>query len=67
MNDKNQPAKHGNGFKKTPVDEQFEQKAGVKIHNKDTYGGGSGFYSNTQNSKSPNVNNEKQEDSTNKK
>lgn len=42
--------------KKNVVDERFEQNAGVKIYNKDSYSGGSGFYSIKQNAKCPNVN-----------
>jgi hypothetical protein len=42
--------------KKNVVDERFEQNAGVKIHNKQSYSGGSGFYSIKPNAKCPNVN-----------
>jgi hypothetical protein len=41
--------------RKNVVDEKFEQNAGVKIHNKDAYSGGSGFYSIKPNAKCPNV------------
>jgi hypothetical protein len=41
--------------RKTVVDEKFEQIAGVKIHNKESYSGGSGFYSIKPNAKCPNV------------
>ena len=41
--------------KKNVVDEKFEQNAGVKIYNKDSYSGGSGFYSIKPNAKCPNV------------
>jgi hypothetical protein len=43
-------------IKKNVVDERFEQNAGVKIHNKQSYSGGSGFYSIKPNAKCPNVN-----------
>lgn len=42
--------------KKNTVDERFEHNAGVKIHNKESYSGGSGFYSLKPNAKCPNVN-----------
>jgi hypothetical protein len=42
--------------RKNIVDERFEHNAGVKIHNKDSYSGGSGFYSIKPNAKCPNVN-----------
>jgi hypothetical protein len=41
--------------RKNIVDERFEQNAGVKIHNKEAYSGGSGFYSLKPNAKCPNV------------
>lgn len=44
--------------KKAVVDERFEQNAGVKIHNKQSYSGGSGYYALKSRPECPNVNDE---------
>lgn len=44
-------------FKKSVIDDRFEQNAGVKIHKgKEHYGGGSGFYAIRSKPDCPNVN-----------
>jgi len=52
---KNQQGSCNISNKRNAIDETFEQNAGVKIHNKDKYSGGSGFYSTKANAKCPNV------------
>lgn len=42
--------------KKPVIDAQFEQNARVKIHHKENYGGGSGFYAVKAKPSCPNVN-----------
>ena len=44
-------------YKKSAIDERFEQNAGVKIHKgKENYNGGSGFYAIKSKQNCPNVN-----------